>query len=238
MHNNRNFANKEAYIRKLFSEIAPTYELINHILSFNLDRWWRRKAVARFFRPAHCRILDACCGTGELTEILRQKLPPHGSVVGIDFCEDMLHIARQRHQHTGNVHYQRADIKHLSFRDGSFDAVYICFALRNIDDIPAALREMRRVIKPGGQLVVIDLTLPDSPLPLWYLRHVVPLIGRLCHGSRGPYSYLSSSIRHFDRPEELLARLINEGFEQVEYMRLLGGVVTAVCGTVPKRTNV
>lgn len=223
---------KETYVRNLFAEIAPTYEFINHLLSFNLDRFWRRRAVARFFRKSHRRILDACCGTGELTEILRRKLPAGGSVTGIDFCEDMLKIAAERHRDAANVDYHVGNILCLPFTDESFDAVYNCFALRNVNDISGALTEMCRVIKPGGQLVIIDLTLPRSTLGHWYLTHVVPLIGRLCHGSKNPYMYLSASIRQFYQPAELREQLKKHGLRDVEYIQFLGGIVTAVCGTV------
>lgn len=222
---------KEAYIRGLFAEIAPVYEFINHLLSFNLDRFWRRKAVARFFRPSHRRILDACCGTGELTEILRQKLPSDGSVIGVDFCEQMLEIAKKRHQNIPNVHYLTGNIQQLPFPAKSFDAVYNCFALRNLSDLSAALAEMRRVLKPGGQLIIIDLTPPQSPLWHWYLSYVVPFIGRMCHGNKKPYTYLSASIRHFYPPSQLRERLLQDGWQQVEDIRFFGGVVTAVCGT-------
>lgn len=222
---------KEAYIRGLFSEIAPVYEFINHLLSFNLDRFWRRRAVARFFRPSHRHILDACCGTGELTEILRKRLPPGGSVIGVDFCEDMLEIAKKRHRNVKNVDYQVGNIQQLPFPDKSFYAVYNCFALRNLSDVSGALAEMCRVLKPGGQLVIIDLTLPRSALWHWYLSHVVPFIGRLCHGDRKPYTYLSASIRQFYQPGELREQLLKEGLQQVEYIQFFGGVVTAVCGT-------
>lgn len=233
---NIHYNGKELYIRDTFREIAPIYEFMNHLLSFNLDRLWRRKSIARFFRPAHLQILDACCGTGELTELLRQRLSPGGSIIGIDFCEKMLEIAEKRHRSIKNIRYELANIQHLCFPDGYFDAVYNCYSLRNLSDIPGAIREMSRVIKPGGQLIIVDLTLPHSPLLLWYLLHVVPLAGRLFHGKRGPYSYLSASIRQFCRPEELRECLINEGLDQVEYIKFFGGVVTAVCGTVsPKQ---
>jgi demethylmenaquinone methyltransferase/2-methoxy-6-polyprenyl-1,4-benzoquinol methylase len=232
-----NYQQKEQYIRDLFTKIAPTYEFMNHLLSFNLDRLWRRKAISRFFRPSHLHILDACCGTGELTELLRQKLSPGGSVIGVDFCDEMLEIARNRHRDVKNVRYELANIQHLEFPDAHFDAVYNCFSLRNLGDIPAAMREMCRVIKPGGQLLIIDITLPHSPVLLWYLMYMIPFIGRLFHGNKEPYSYLSASIRHFFRPEELQGCFINEGLEQVEHMQFLGGVVTAVCGTVRQKSG-
>lgn len=226
------YEGKEKYIHGIFSEIAPMYEFINHMLSFNLDRFWRRRAIARFYRPAHQYILDTCCGTGELTEILRGKVSPQGTIIGVDFCESMLELARQRHAEMPHIQYAVGNIQQLDFPTGSFDAVYNCFALRNLSDIPGAVQEMRRVVKPGGQVVVIDLTLPKAPLWRWYLTHVVPFIGRLCHGDEGPYSYLSASIRQFCLPEELRDRLIREGLEDVEYVQYLGGVVTAVSGTV------
>lgn len=234
---NKDFTNpssKEAYIQAVFAEIAPTYNFINHMLSFNLDRLWRRKSIARFFRPTHRKILDACCGTGELTELLQQKLSPGGSIIGVDFCESMLNIARRRHRDSKNIQYEAANIQQLRFADASFDAVYNCFALRNLSDAPGAIHEMCRVIKPGGQLIIIDLTLPDSPILQWYLVHMVPLIGRLCHGNKGPYSYLSTSIRHFYRPVELRECLVNAGLADVDYIQFLGGSVTAVCGTITK----
>lgn len=232
---NREHANcqgKEKYIQDLFTKIAPMYELINHVISFNLDRLWRRKSIARFFRPSHRRILDACCGTGELTELLRQKILPGGCITGVDFCDSMLEIARQRHRAVKNVRYEAGNIQQLAFSDASFDAVYNCFSLRNLRDISGAIKEMCRVIKPGGQLIIIDLTRPHSRILLWYLLYVIPFMGHLCHGNKGPYSYLSASIKNFYRPEELRDRLLKEGLQQVEYIHFFGGAVTAVCGTV------
>ena len=226
------YEGKEKYIHTIFTDIAPVYEKVNHALSFNLDRFWRKRSVEKFYRPSHKEILDACCGTGELTEILLQKLDTAGTIIGIDFCEDMLQLACQRHQDVGYVQYETGNIQALRFGDGSFDAVYNCFALRNLKDIPGALREMKRVIKPGGQLIIIDLTLPDWPIWRWYLTTVVPFIGQLYHGDHGPYSYLAASIKNFCRPAQLRDRIVQAGFHQVEYIRFLGGVVTAVSGTV------
>jgi demethylmenaquinone methyltransferase/2-methoxy-6-polyprenyl-1,4-benzoquinol methylase len=228
------FQDKEKYIHNIFTEIAPKYEWINHILCFNLDRLWRRQAVSHFLRSSHLRILDACCGTGELTEILWQKQPSHGYIIGVDFCENMLTIARNRHRNRNNIRYEVANIQHLRFPSGSFDAVYNCFALRNLGDTSGAIREMCRVIKPGGQLIIIDFTLPEAPIWNWYVKHVVPLIGWLCHGDGAPYTYLSASIRRFCQSAALRDRLTHEGLEKVEYISFLGGVVTAVCGTIKR----
>jgi len=223
---------KEIYIHRIFSEIAQDYEAINHLLSFNLDRLWRRRAITKFYRSSHKNVLDVCCGTGELTEILHNKSGPDGNVMGVDFCENMLEIARRRHHGVNNIQYETGNIQKLRFPGGYFDAVYNCFALRNLSDMPGAIREMRRVTKPGGQVVTIDLTMPDSSLAYWYLTHAVPFIGRLCYGNEGPYRYLSASIRHFYRPEELRDLLVREGFSSVEYVKYLGGVVTALSATV------
>jgi demethylmenaquinone methyltransferase / 2-methoxy-6-polyprenyl-1,4-benzoquinol methylase len=223
---------KEKYIHNIFSEIAPAYEFINHMLSLNLDRLWRRKAIARFYRSSHQHILDVCCGTGELTEILRQKVGAEGSITGVDFCENMLDLACKRHQGIKNVQYHIGNAQKLQFDTESFDAVYNCFALRNLLDIRGAIQEMKRVVKSGGQVIIIDLTLPHSPLFRWYLTYVVPFIGRLCHGDKGPYSYLSASIRLFCTPQQLRDQFEDAGLQEVEYEEYLGGVVTAVCGTV------
>lgn len=225
------YEGKEKYIHNIFTNIAPIYEKVNHMLSFNLDRRWRRRAVDHFFRLSHRQILDACCGTGELTDILLRRVDQDSSITGVDFCEDMLKIARERHKDVMNVHYEVANIQQLSFDEASFDAVYNCFALRNLSDISGAIHEMCRVIKPGGQLVIIDLTLPKSRLYRWYLTHAVPVIGRFCYGDEGPYSYLSNSVKNFCLPTQLHNLLVKEGLEQVEYIQSMGGLITAISGT-------
>ena len=225
------YEGKEKYIHEIFTDIAPVYERVNHMLSFNLDRYWRRRAIDRFFRSTHRHVLDACCGTGESTELLRRRIEDGSLIVGIDFCEDMLARAVARHKDDRRIRYETANIQQLRFEDRSFDAVYNCFALRNLTDIPGAIQEMRRVLKPGGQMVIIDLTRPEALIWRWYLQYGVPFIGRMCHGDHGPYTYLASSIRHFCRPAELGERMTAAGLRQVEYIEFLGGVVTAACGT-------
>lgn len=223
---------KEKYVHGVFSEIAPFYESMNHLLSFNLDRVWRRRALDRFFRVTHRQILDLCCGTGELTEQLRQRVGPDGSIVGVDFCEQMLEVAMHRHSGVANIAYRTGNARDLAFQSRSFDAVYLGFALRNLDDTYAVFKEIQRVTKPGGQIVALEFTLPHLVLFRWYLTHIVPTIGRVFQGKTSPYNYLADSIRCFYTPQQLRDRFVAEGLVEVEYEEYFGGLVTAISSTV------
>jgi len=226
---------KRSYVRDMFTAIAPRYDLLNHLLSLNVDRGWRRRAVARLAweRAPSGTFLDACAGTLDLAAELAAQPGFSGRVVGADFVVPMLRLGRGKDRDLRPV---GADTLRLPFMDGAFDGGTVGFGIRNLVDVDAGFRELRRVLKPGARLVVLDFTLPRaSPLRalyLFYFRRVLPLIGRMVSKHTDAYTYLPDSVLQFPTPEALAERMHRAGFGQVEYERLTFGVAAVHWGTV------
>ena len=186
-------------VRRMFDRIAPVYDLMNRVMTAGLDRRWRRVTVEQVVRPGD-RVLDACCGTGDLAVAAQRG--GAGVVVGLDFAERMLDIARRKEP---AIEWVRGDMLALPFDDGSFDAATVGFGVRNVDDLEAGLRELRRVLRPGGRLGILEITTPRGVLApfyrLWFDR-VIPLLGKVLPGGDA-YTYLPASVRRFPVPEEL-----------------------------------
>jgi demethylmenaquinone methyltransferase/2-methoxy-6-polyprenyl-1,4-benzoquinol methylase len=196
------------------------YDAMNHVMTAGLDRRWRTITVEQVVRRDD-RVLDACCGTGDLALAARA----HGAnVVGLDFSERMLERARAKSR---RVEWVQGDMLALPFEDGSFDAATVGFGVRNVDDLDAGLRELRRVLRRGGRLGILEITQPRGVLApfyrLWFDR-VVPLLGRALPGGDA-YTYLPASVRRFPGPEELASRLSAAGFEAVRFRLFAGGIV-------------
>lgn len=217
----------------MFTAIAPRYDLLNHLLSFNLDRRWRRRAVSRLdhLRAPAGRYLDLCAGTLDLAIELSRRRGFTGYVVGADFVVPMLRLGRGK---AAGVETVGADALELPFAAETFDGLVIGFGVRNLADPAAGLREMRRVLRPGGKLVILEFatpaTWPVRPLYLWYFRRVLPWIGRLISRHRDAYSYLPSSVIDFPRPEEFRELVERAGFVNVEYESLTLGIAGVYAG--------
>ena len=222
------------YVREMFARVAPRYDLLNHLLSLNWDRRWR-DAVARHFRPLlarpEARVLDLCCGTGDLALALSAVGP--AVIIGADFCHPMLERARQkfaRHRRArGHPPLPaEADALHLPFPDASFDLITVAFGFRNLADYDAGLREMLRLLRPGGQVGLLEFSEPQSllfgPLYRFYFRHVLPQLGGAISGDRAAYTYLPASVKQFPSPEELAEWMGEVGFHDVQFRRFTGGV--------------
>ena len=211
-----------AHVRSLFDSIAPSYDRLNHLLSFGLDRWWWRKA-ARRFRPVLARpeasIVDLCCGTGDMTAALLALRPrvaeaPVEPVTGLDFSAAMLDRARQKYRN-GNVRWIEGDAMHLPFADASLDLVTAAFGFRNLSNYAGGLREIARVLKPGGQIGVLECNQPSGLNGLiynLYFHRILPVIGGLLSGDRAAYRYLPASVQRFPRPTSMLSMLSDAGF--------------------------
>jgi demethylmenaquinone methyltransferase / 2-methoxy-6-polyprenyl-1,4-benzoquinol methylase len=209
-------------VRRLFDRIAPVYDAMNRVMTAGLDRSWRRLAVEAVVQPGD-RVLDACCGTGDLAVAAERD---GGVVTGLDFSPRMLERARRK---SATVTWVEGDLLALPFEDGSFDAATVGFGVRNVADLSRALAELRRVLRPGGRLAILEITRPRGFLrpffSLWFDR-LVPLLGRVLPGGSA-YTYLPASVRRFPGAEELVAVLEAQGFEQVRF-RLLGGTIVAL----------
>lgn len=217
-------------VRAMFDRIAPVYDPMNRLMTAGLDRRWRDLTARRVVQPGDA-VLDAACGTGDLA--LAALRAGAGRVVGLDFSSQMLDRARRKGaDRTGvdssRIEWIEGDLSQLPFPDASFQAATVGFGLRNLPALEPGLRELRRVLSPGGRLGVLEITQPRSALApffkLWFER-LVPLVGKLLPG--GAYSYLPASVRRFDSPEELAAKLAGAGFDPVSY-RLLGGGIVAL----------
>ena len=213
-------------VRLMFDRIAPVYDVMNRAMTAGLDLRWRRLAAAAAVRPGD-RVLDAACGTGDLA--LADLRAGAAAVTGLDFSARMLERARRK---SAAVDWLEGDVLALPFATASFDAVTIGFGIRNVADLELGLRELRRVLRPGGRLAVLEITRPRGPLavPLsfWFER-VVPRLGRLLPGGSA-YSYLPASVARFPPPEELAALMRGAGFASVSTRLLGGSIVSLHCG--------
>ncbi len=218
-------------VREMFTQIAPRYDLLNHLLSLQLDRLWRAR-VARRFRTILSRpdalVLDLCCGTGDLAFSLARAGRAH--VIGADFSHAMLVRAREKSQALGrsanpntaaHIPFFEADALRLPFADASFDLVTTAFGFRNLANYEAGLQEIRRVLKPGGTLAILEFTEPAAgflgDFYRWYFRKILPRIGGLLSGDRSAYTYLPTSVSRFFRPAELASLMTTVGYHTVDY---------------------
>lgn len=213
-------------VRRMFDRIAPVYDAMNRVMTAGLDRRWRRATVREAVRPGDS-VLDACCGTGDLAAAARTA--GAGRVVGVDFSGRMLERARRK---APELEWIQADVLALPFEAASFDSAVVGFGVRNVEDLEAAVRELRRVLRPGGRLGILEITTPRGFLApfykIWFDR-IVPLLGRFLPGGAA-YTYLPASVRRFPGPDELAELLGACGFERVRFRRFAGGIVALHVG--------
>ncbi|HEV2446542.1 MAG TPA: ubiquinone/menaquinone biosynthesis methyltransferase, partial [Candidatus Sulfopaludibacter sp.] len=217
-------------VQRMFNSIAPRYDLLNHVLSANVDRlWWRR--TARRFRPVlmnpDAAILDICCGTGDMTMALLKHRPKSARpILAADFARGMLSRGARKFTGRGAIALE-ADALHLPLRSASLDLIVTAFGFRNLANYEAGLREFHRVLKPGGQLGILDFSEPGGLIGkayAVYFRRVLPAIGRVICGKDGPYNYLPSSVGNFPLPGEMLALMRNAGYAQTDWQPYTFGI--------------
>ena len=215
-------------VRGMFDRIAPVYDVMNRVMTAGLDQRWRRLAVQEVVWPGD-RVLDACCGTGDLAVEAERR---GARVVALDFSPRMLERARRK---SGTIEWVHGDALALPFPDGEFDAATVGFGVRNLADLEGGLRELARVLRPGGKLAVLEITRPRGLLRpffrLWF-DVLVPLAGKVLPGGKA-YTYLPASVRRFPGPEDLSRLFERAGYEQVSYRLLGGGCVALHVGTRP-----
>ena len=205
-------------VREMFTSIAPRYDLLNHVLSFNVDRMWWRRTARHFAHVLSCpdiQALDLCCGTGDMTfALLRQARGSNARILGADFSHAMLRRAGQKSAGTA-LRWVEADALRLPFGDAQFNLITTAFGFRNLADYDAGLREILRVLRPGGECGILDFGEPKGlvgGLYRVYFQRVLPAIGTIISGVKGPYSYLPASVERFPSPGDMLARMRRAGF--------------------------
>jgi demethylmenaquinone methyltransferase/2-methoxy-6-polyprenyl-1,4-benzoquinol methylase len=213
-------------VRRMFDRIAPVYDAMNRVMTAGLDQRWRAATVHETVRPGD-RVLDACCGTGDLAIAARDA--GAASVVGLDFSAAMLERARRK---APELVFIQGDVLALPFADASFDSAVVGFGIRNVADLQTGLCELRRILRPGGRLGILEITTPRGVLAPFYrgwFDRIVPLLGRVLPGGDA-YTYLPASVRRFPPPEELAALLAANGFARVRYKLFAGGIVALHVG--------
>lgn len=229
-------------VQDMFRQIAPRYDLMNHLLSMNIDRYWRSRAVRRLRMQPGLPILDTCTGTGDLAIAIANKAPSGVEVTGSDFCAAMLDIAKEKRGDEGtpsaDIDFLEADSQSLPFDSDKFQCVTVAFGLRNVADTDQGLREMARVCRPGGQVMVLEFSHPTiwglRQAYGWYFRNVLPRIGQLfAKNDKSAYSYLPESVSQFPDGQALADRMTAAGLVDVTFTPMTVGVATIYEGTKP-----
>ena len=227
---------KKEGIRRLFDNIASEYDKLNHILSLNIDKGWRKKGVREVAdedRPL--KVLDVACGTGDFTIAIAQKLMPGSEVIGIDISEGMMAVGREKIAKAGvNAVMSVADCEDLPYEDSEFDRIAVGFGVRNFEHLELGLREMHRVLAPGGKLVILELSIPSNPVVRWcyklYFLKILPAVGGFISGNRSAYEYLPASVLRFPAPDKFVAMMKAAGFASVEHTSMTFGICRMYVG--------
>ncbi len=227
---------KKEGIRKLFDNIAPDYDKLNHILSLNIDKGWRRKAVKELLDTDQpLEILDVACGTGDFTIELAQKAPAGSKITGIDLSEGMMKIGREKIKAAGvQAELVQGDCEELPYADGTFHRISVGFGVRNFEHLEIGLQQMYRVLERGGKLVILELSVPSNPVVRWcyklYFLKVLPTIGGWISGDRGAYEYLPASVLRFPAPQKFMEMMQQAGFGKVLHKSLTLGICRMYIG--------
>ncbi|MBQ8450435.1 MAG: bifunctional demethylmenaquinone methyltransferase/2-methoxy-6-polyprenyl-1,4-benzoquinol methylase UbiE [Bacteroidaceae bacterium] len=227
---------KKENIKRLFDNIAPDYDKLNHILSLNIDKGWRKKAVREIVdSDSPLKVLDVACGTGDFTIEIARKAATGSSVTGIDLSEGMMAVGRDKIKAAGvDAALEYGDCEALKYADDTFDRISVGFGVRNFEHLAIGLREMCRVLKPAGKLVILELSVPSNPIIRWcyklYFLNILPAIGGMVSGNRGAYEYLPASVLHFPAPDKFIPMLREAGFAEVKHKALTFGVCRMYVG--------
>ena len=228
---------KKEGIRRLFDKIAPDYDRLNHILSLNIDKGWRRKAVRQIADEDRAmKILDVACGTADFTIEIAQKVSPASEVIGIDISEGMMAIGKEKIKKAGvSAELHIADCEALPYEDNTFDRISVGFGVRNFEHLDLGLKEMFRVLRPEGKLVILELSVPSNAVIRWfyklYFLKILPAVGGLVSGDRGAYEYLPASVLRFPAPEEFIRMMKSAGFDTVAHTPFTLGICRMYVGT-------
>ena len=227
---------KKEKIKSMFDNIAPDYDKLNHIMSLNIDKGWRRKAVREIVDTDNpLAVLDVACGTGDFTIEIARKVAKGSRIIGIDLSEGMMKVGREKiavAQVDATLEY--GDCEALTYPGSSFDRVSVGFGVRNFEHLEIGLKEMYRVLKPGGKLVILELSVPSNPVIRWcyklYFLKILPAIGGWVSGNRGAYKYLPASVLHFPAPDKFIPMLKEAGFGDVRHKAFTLGICRMYVG--------
>lgn len=227
---------KKEKIKSMFDNIAPDYDKLNHIMSLNIDKGWRRKAVREIADTDQpLAVLDVACGTGDFTIEIARKVARGSQITGIDLSEGMMKVGREKiaaAQVDATLEY--GDCEALTYANDSFDRISVGFGVRNFEHLSVGLKEMCRVLKPGGKLVILELSVPSNPIIRWcyklYFLHILPTIGGMVSGNRGAYKYLPASVLHFPAPDKFIPMMHEAGFSEVRHKALTFGICRMYVG--------
>ena len=238
INDNRQSPDFAGQVNRMFDRIAGVYDVMNSAMTAGMHHRWRARAADRAELAPGDAALDVCCGTGDLAFELARRVGPDGRVVGSDFSERMLDLAREKPvpEAAAKPIFEWADALDLPYDDGGFDAVTVGFGVRNLSDLDRGIAEMARVLKPGGRLVILEITQPTRPplstfFSVWFDR-IVPLIGRFA-GDSAAYSYLPESVKRFPPPAGLAAIMDGAGLERIRWTILAGGIIAIHSGRRP-----
>ena len=221
---------KKEGVRKMFDNIAPEYDRLNHILSLNIDKRWRTKAVRELAdEPRPLKVLDVACGTGDFTIEIARKVAPGSEVLGVDISEGMIAVGMDKIAKSGvDASMHVADCEALPYDENAFDRISVGFGVRNFEHLEIGIKEMFRVLRPDGKLVILELSVPSNPVIRWcyklYFLKILPAVGGLVSGERGAYEYLPASVLRFPPPEQFVQILKAAGFNSVEHIPLTFGI--------------
>lgn len=223
-------------VRLMFSDISGSYDLGNDVLSFGTHRLWKRSMVRQARAPRGGSVLDLATGTGDIALLFSDEVGPEGKVIGADFCPDMIQQARAREKNQRrNLSFEVGDAMSLRFTDNSFDISSISFGIRNVDDPVKALSEMRRVVKPGGRVVVLEFGQPRGLFGMlyrFYSNYILPIIGGVVSGNRKAYSYLNRTSAEFPCREGFIDLMRRAGFKRASWKGMFGGIAFLYIGEV------
>jgi demethylmenaquinone methyltransferase/2-methoxy-6-polyprenyl-1,4-benzoquinol methylase len=232
---------RETRIRTMFGHIAPRYDFLNHLLSLNIDHWWRRRTTQLAPAEATGPILDLCTGTGDLALAYDRAAQGSIPIVAADFCHEMLQLAGEKIDRLGaggRIRFLEADAQRLPFPDDTFQLAAVAFGLRNVTDTDRGIAEMARVVRPGGKVAILEFSQPRGRLfgrlYRFYFRHVLPVVGQMISRSKeNAYRYLPASVMEFPDGEALAARLRRNGLAEVRWHPLTFGIATLYVGVKP-----
>lgn len=224
-------------IRNLFDSIAKDYDKLNHILSLGIDKTWRRRAIKNIAQDCPQQILDIACGTGDFSIDIANRTRPETTITGLDLSEGMLEVMCRKVDKAGlsaRIKTMVGNSESMPFEDGSFDRVTIAFGIRNFENRETALKEILRVLKPGGRLVILELSVPSNPVIRWayklYFMKILPWIGGMVSGEKAAYSYLPASVLKFPGKEEWMATMRSCGYSEVKYKAFTLGICRMYIG--------